>query len=151
MKSDSTWRNVICGTARVSTPLLNIISQTFCLSGESNARQVLTDRVGTHTHTHTQTCAGFHSVVSCLCHCELLSSSSSSSWTHTRGSGRSKKTWEDRGCRNRWVLAPAKNPESDTNGPEERQRGTAPSGPDTVQPASSKNTDLETDNKMSCR
>ena len=38
-----------------------------------------------------------------------------------------------------------KKPESDTNGPEERQRGTAPtlpppSGPDTAQPAAGKKT-----------
>lgn len=35
-------------------------------------------------------------------------------------------------------IAPIENPESDTNGPEERESRTAPSGPDTAQQACGK-------------
>lgn len=99
------------------------LSDTLPQRSESVTKQVFTDR---HAHKHKRFIQ--LSAVS-------VTVSSFPPPPHTHGSG---KKWEDRGSRNRWVQASAENPESDTNGPKERQRGTAPSGLDTTQPASSK-------------
>lgn len=125
-KPHASWKNSCCGPAQISYPLLTIISQAFCLSGE-RALPSRSSLTGTHTNTK-----GYFILLSAV----SVTVSSFPPPPHTLMAV-ARSGWTG-GCRNRWVLASAENPESDTNGPKERQRGTAPSGPDTAQPASSK-------------